>query len=46
MKTYGTMYDEFKTDRGTDYTLYYALFFLRRTVYICNLIMLRDYVGA
>ena len=44
-KVYGSLFTEFKNDRGTISSLYYVWFFARRVFYVANLIFLRDFVG-
>ena len=41
-KFYGSLFAEFRNDKGTLSTLFYAWFLIRRFLYITNIIMLRD----
>ena len=44
-KTYGSLFNEFKNDKGTMSSLFYVWFFTRRILYVANLIFLREWVG-
>lgn len=44
-KLYGSLFSEFKNDRGPMSTIYYLLFFIRRVIYVTNLIFLRHMVA-
>jgi len=41
-KSYGSLFSEFKNDKGVVSLMFYAWFFLRRLIYVANLIYLVD----
>ena len=45
MKVYGSMYAEFKNNKGLLSTFYYVWYFFRRAFYIANVILLRNWTN-
>ena len=45
VKSYGSLFFEFKNNQGILSSMYYVWFFLRRLLYVANLIFLRDFVA-
>lgn len=43
LKEFGSLFEEFKNDRGVSSTLFYVLFCLRRLTYVFDLFFLMDY---
>jgi len=43
-KRYGTMFSEFKNDKGTPSTMFYGWFFMRRALYTANIIFMRSFI--
>ena len=43
-KIWGSLFTEFKHDKGLLSSMYYPLFFFRRAIYVVNMMTLADYV--
>lgn len=43
-KKFGTMFGEFKNNKGPVSTMFYGWFFVRRALYSANIIFLRDFI--
>ena len=43
-KIYGSLFVEFKHDKGILSSFYYVLFFWRRAIYVFNIVIIVDYV--
>ena len=40
---FGALFQEFNNDKGLSSSQFYMIFFLRRIIYVCILILLRNY---